>query len=154
MARRILMKFGMDVMPLDSTPNLYFYFPTIGNTNETGAEVREVRRWSTYMTPLPTLFGYDWWRHRPWCHLSGDSTNYSCCNLSVSWLLNIGQMCLCWHSNVWRKRIMKMAVFWVVAPCSLVEVYRRFRGICSLHHQGEDSHLHTHRHENLKSYKV
>jgi hypothetical protein len=30
-----------------------------------------------------------------------------------------------------------MAVFWVVAPCSLVEVYRRFRG------QPEDSHLHT-----------
>jgi hypothetical protein len=25
---------------------------------------------------------------------------------------------------------MKMAVFWVVAPCSLVEVYRRFRGAC------------------------
>jgi hypothetical protein len=23
---------------------------------------------------------------------------------------------------------MKMAIFWVVAPCSLVEVYRRFRG--------------------------
>jgi hypothetical protein len=23
---------------------------------------------------------------------------------------------------------MKMAVFWVVAPCSLVEVYRHFRG--------------------------
>jgi hypothetical protein len=23
---------------------------------------------------------------------------------------------------------MNMAVFWVVAPCSLVEVYRRFRG--------------------------
>jgi hypothetical protein len=28
-------------------------------------------------------------------------------------------------------------VFWV-APCSLVEVYRRFRGTCSLHHQGDD----------------
>jgi hypothetical protein len=27
----------------------------------------------------------------------------------------------------------KMAVFWVVAPCSLVEVYRRFRGPCCLH---------------------
>jgi hypothetical protein len=27
---------------------------------------------------------------------------------------------------------MKMAVFWVVAPCSLVEVYRRFRGACCL----------------------
>jgi hypothetical protein len=50
---------------------------------------------------------------------------------------------------------MKMAVFWVVAPCSLVEVYQRFRGPCCLHHQGdrsEDSHLHTHRREDLKSY--
>jgi hypothetical protein len=26
----------------------------------------------------------------------------------------------------------KMAVFWVVAPCSLVEVYQRFRGPCCL----------------------
>jgi hypothetical protein len=32
---------------------------------------------------------------------------------------------------------MKIAVFWVVAPCSLVEVYQRFRGPCCLHHQGE-----------------
>jgi hypothetical protein len=31
------------------------------------------------------------------------------------------------------------AVFWVVAPCNLVEVYRRFRGACCLHHQGDDS---------------
>jgi hypothetical protein len=31
----------------------------------------------------------------------------------------------------------KMVVFWVVAPCSLVEVYQRFRGPCSLHHQGD-----------------
>jgi hypothetical protein len=30
---------------------------------------------------------------------------------------------------------MKIAVFWVVAPCSLVEVYQRFRGPCFLHHQ-------------------
>jgi hypothetical protein len=28
---------------------------------------------------------------------------------------------------------MKMAVFWGAAPCSLVEVYRRFRGTCCLH---------------------
>jgi hypothetical protein len=27
---------------------------------------------------------------------------------------------------------MKMTVFWVVAPCSLVEVYRRLRGACCL----------------------
>jgi hypothetical protein len=32
---------------------------------------------------------------------------------------------------------MKMAVFWVVAPCRLVRVYRRFRGLYCLHHQGE-----------------
>jgi hypothetical protein len=32
----------------------------------------------------------------------------------------------------------KIAVFWVVAPCSLVEVYQRFRGPCCLHHQGPD----------------
>jgi hypothetical protein len=33
---------------------------------------------------------------------------------------------------------MKIAVFWVVAPCSLVEVYQRFRGpCCCLHHQGD-----------------
>jgi hypothetical protein len=29
----------------------------------------------------------------------------------------------------------KMAVFWVVALCSLVEIYQRFRGPCCLHHQ-------------------
>jgi hypothetical protein len=33
---------------------------------------------------------------------------------------------------------MKMAVFWVVGPCSLVEVYRRFRGACCLHNEGNE----------------
>jgi hypothetical protein len=28
----------------------------------------------------------------------------------------------------------EMAVFWFVAPCSLVEVYQRFRDPCCLHH--------------------
>jgi hypothetical protein len=32
----------------------------------------------------------------------------------------------------------KVTVFWVVAPCSLVEVNRRFRGTCCLHHQDPD----------------
>jgi hypothetical protein len=64
-----------------------------------------------------------------------------------------------------------MAVFWVVAPCSLVEVYRRFRGACCLHHQSnkctsetsvnfyqntqrnsKDNHPHTRHRENLKSH--
>jgi hypothetical protein len=33
---------------------------------------------------------------------------------------------------------MKMAVFWVVARCNLVEVCRRFRGAYCLHHQGSE----------------
>jgi hypothetical protein len=35
-------------------------------------------------------------------------------------------------------------VFWDVAPCNVVEIYRRFRGTCCLHHQvtSEDSLLH------------
>jgi hypothetical protein len=33
----------------------------------------------------------------------------------------------------------KMDVFWVVVLCCLVEVYRRFRGACCLHHQGDRS---------------
>jgi hypothetical protein len=70
-----------------------------------------------------------------------------------------------------------MAVFWVVAPCSLVNVCQRFRDTYSLHHQGslmmeaastsetlvnfyqttwrynpEDSHLRIRRLVNLKSY--
>jgi hypothetical protein len=32
----------------------------------------------------------------------------------------------------------KMAVCWVVAPCRLVRVYRRFRGPYCLHHQGDE----------------
>jgi hypothetical protein len=60
---------------------------------------------------------------------------------------------------------LKMAVFWVVTPRSLVEVYRRFRGPCCLHqalmmknqitrrYNPEDNHLPTRRRENLKSHK-
>jgi hypothetical protein len=33
----------------------------------------------------------------------------------------------------------KMTVFWDVAPCSLVEDYRHFRGAYCLHHQGDES---------------
>jgi hypothetical protein len=32
---------------------------------------------------------------------------------------------------------LKMAVFWVVAPCSMVEVHRRFRDACCLHRQSD-----------------
>jgi hypothetical protein len=33
---------------------------------------------------------------------------------------------------------MKMAVLWAIVPCSLVDVYRHFRGAYCLHHQGDD----------------
>jgi hypothetical protein len=65
---------------------------------------------------------------------------------------------------------MKMAVFWVVEPCSLVEVYRRYRGAIALimeaastsetslnfyqttrRYNPKDSHLHIRRCENLRS---
>jgi hypothetical protein len=55
----------------------------------------------------------------------------------------------------------QMAVLWVIAPCNLVEVYRRFRvlvpSIISVTrlrdtNNPEDSHLHTRRRENLKSH--
>jgi hypothetical protein len=36
---------------------------------------------------------------------------------------------------------MKIAIFWVVAPCSLVEVYRRFRGAGHRPHDGGSKHL-------------
>jgi hypothetical protein len=66
-----------------------------------------------------------------------------------------------------------MAVFWVVTPCSLVEVYRRFRDAMIVlmmeaasntetsvnfyqttwRNNPEDSHPRTRRRENLKSHK-
>jgi hypothetical protein len=38
-----------------------------------------------------------------------------------------------------------MAVSWAVAPCSLVGVYRSFRGACCLYHQGPDNGGSKHR---------
>jgi hypothetical protein len=38
---------------------------------------------------------------------------------------------------------MKITVFWVVAPCSLVEVYWRYRGACCFHNQGDRLHSAT-----------
>jgi hypothetical protein len=36
----------------------------------------------------------------------------------------------------------KMTVFWIVEPCSLVQVYRRFRGAYCLYHQ-DDQEVNT-----------
>jgi hypothetical protein len=61
--------------------------------------------------------------------------------------------------HVFTETSVKMADFF--APCSLVDINRRFRSSCSPHHQGdesrlyipEDSHLHTGHRENLQSYQ-
>jgi hypothetical protein len=45
---------------------------------------------------------------------------------------------LCVRFQVLTAVSMKVAVFWPVVQCSLVEVYRRFRGPCCPHHQGDD----------------
>jgi hypothetical protein len=47
-------------------------------------------------------------------------------------LRKVGCECVNWIK-------LKMTVFWDVAPRSLVEAYRRFKGACYLHHQGDES---------------
>jgi hypothetical protein len=60
-------------------------------------------------------------------------------------------LCPCWGSKPSRpvrsqtlyrlsypSSCMKMAVFWNAAPCSLAEMYRRFRGAYCLHYQGDE----------------
>jgi hypothetical protein len=39
--------------------------------------------------------------------------------------------------STYKFAVKKMAVFWVVVSCSLVEVYQRFRCSYCLHHQGD-----------------
>jgi hypothetical protein len=48
--------------------------------------------------------------------------------------LNFGNFCC---NSV--KNLLKTAVFWIVVQCSLLEVYRRFRGASCLHHHGHES---------------
>jgi hypothetical protein len=61
----------------------------------------------------------------------------------------------------WSTSLTKMAVFWVVAPCRaialMMEAARTSETLvnfCQITrcYNPEDSHLHTHRRENLKSY--
>jgi hypothetical protein len=43
-----------------------------------------------------------------------------------------------WQAVMQPMKELKMAVFWVVAPYSLLEVYQCFTGACCLHHQAND----------------
>jgi hypothetical protein len=56
-----------------------------------------------------------------------------------------------------QNKTMKLRVFWDILPCSQIDVDRRFRGACCLHHQGdytsEDYELYIRRRENLNLTK-
>jgi hypothetical protein len=63
---------------------------------------------------------------------------------------SMNQIHLAQDTAQWRALVnivMNMAIFWVVAPCGLVEVYQRFRGPCCLHPRRYNP-------EDLKSYTV
>jgi hypothetical protein len=49
---------------------------------------------------------------------------------------------------------MMMTVFWDVAPCSLVEVYRPLRGAYCLRHEGDENNLFSRHRKNLKSHQI
>jgi hypothetical protein len=76
----------------------------------------------------------------------------------VSWSDSVS---LQYEIEVLTVAIMKMAVFWVLAQCCLVEVYWCFRGACCLRCQGNDDYMaqqptrlpfHTRHSENLISH--
>jgi hypothetical protein len=46
---------------------------------------------------------------------------------------------------------MNMAVFWDDAPYYLVVTYRRFRGACSLHHQGDYRNIPQDGHSDIRT---
>jgi hypothetical protein len=84
--------------------------------------------------------------HYTWHAMSVCST-LLCTYHPPFWMSSWLSVCVCMCTNlsiylvgfqVLMAASMNMAVFWVVAPCSLVDVYRRFRGASCLHHQGDD----------------
>jgi hypothetical protein len=53
--------------------------------------------------------------------------------------------CRLFVTKLWTKQqlvVLKMAVLWVVAPCSLVGVYQSLKGTCCLHHQCDGGSKH------------
>jgi hypothetical protein len=57
----------------------------------------------------------------------------------INIVFNISQCVTKLYFKIWHQWPMKMAVFWFVAPCSLIEVYWRFRGACCSHHCHDDT---------------
>jgi hypothetical protein len=61
------------------------------------------------------------------------------CMQTFSVFQNVGLIKFLVGFEVHTAATIKMAVFSVAAPYSLVEFYRRFRGACCLHYQGDES---------------
>jgi hypothetical protein len=94
-------------------------FLALGSSGTTILDPREEKSWTTMTKVTPRIYEFvthitsqKLMSHRPSEHWVG--------------------------FEVFTATSMKMAVFWVLAPRSLVEVYQRFRGSCCLHHQGDD----------------
>jgi hypothetical protein len=73
-----------------------------------------------YNLTLKIICGRPVQKHRIWLHSMSDCRNLRSRPKSSREIL----------------QNQKISVFWVVVPCSLVEIYRRFRGACCLHYQG------------------
>jgi hypothetical protein len=46
------------------------------------------------------------------------------------------------HTYTKQEAKLKMAVFWVVTSCNLVEAYWHFKGACCLHHPDDEGSKH------------
>jgi hypothetical protein len=56
------------------------------------------------------------------------------------WTLSRPETCRIEQMDVLTAASMKLKIFWDVLPCSWLNVDRRFRSACCLHHQGDDHH--------------
>jgi hypothetical protein len=78
---------------------------------------------------------------------SSSTNRCSNCEVLVTWNVLLKSKCFWIETGA----VTKIAVFWVIAPCSLAEVQVNFYQI-TRRYNPEDSRFRTHRRENLKSY--
>jgi hypothetical protein len=91
------------------------------------------------------------WAANDWTEISNLTVAVTCSPLQYSFQTLAFWFCICFldvnllrYKYVVRFEVltaasMKLVVFWVVAPCNLVDAYRRFRGPSCLRHQYDDS---------------
>jgi hypothetical protein len=75
--------------------------------------------------------------------------SYIIIHICITYIWNLNYFQLSWQYNTkptWQdfrflRPSIKMTGFWDVVLCSLAEDYRRFRGACCLHNQGDESYV-------------